>query len=83
MSDQFFDRFTAALTPAPVVAPVAEPVASPVSTLTNKTDAELKPVPSLPASALVPRQMLGLPPLAWGGIVVAAIIVVLLVRGYF
>jgi carbon monoxide dehydrogenase subunit G len=83
MSDQFFDRFTAALTPAPVVVPVEETVAPPVSTITNVADAELKPVPSLPPSALVPRQMLGLPPLAWGGIVVAAIIVVLLIRGYF
>jgi carbon monoxide dehydrogenase subunit G len=83
MSDQFFDRFTAALTPAPVVVPVEAPAAEPVSTITNVTDAELKPVPSLPPSALVPRQMLGLPPLAWGGIVVAAIIVVLLIRGYF
>jgi carbon monoxide dehydrogenase subunit G len=87
MSDQFFDRFTAALTPAPVVvpaeAPVEAPVVEPVSTITNKTDADLKPVPSLPPSALVPRQMLGLPPLAWAGIVIAAIVVVMFVRGYF
>ncbi len=79
MSDQFFDRFTAALTPAPAV----EEAAAEPSTITHKADAELKPVPSLPVTALVPREIFGLPPIAWAGIVVAAIIILALARGFF
>ncbi len=78
MSDQFFDRFTAALTPAPAPAEAAE-----ASTITNVPDAALKPVPSLPVSALVPRQIFGLPPVAWVGIVIAAIVIFMLARGFF
>ena len=72
LSDQFFDRFTAALTPVPIVA----------SSLTDKSDAELKPVPSLPVSALLPRELLGLSPIAWAGIVVVAVVLLSLLRGY-
>ena len=75
MSDQFFDRFTAALTPAPVEAAEA-------STITNIADADLKPVPSLPLTALVPREIFGLPPLAWAGIVVAVVVLLSLLRGF-
>ena len=77
MSDQFFDRFTAALTPAPVAA------AAEASTITNVPDAALRPVPSLPVSALVPRQIFGLPPVAWVAIVIAAIVIFMLARGFF
>ena len=80
LSDQFFDRFTAALTPAPVAA-IA--VAGTASTVTNKSDADLRPVPSLPVGALVPREVLGLSPVAWVGIVVAAVLGVALLRGFF
>ena len=79
MSDQFFDRFTTALTPEPV----AEPVAVETPTLTHKTDADLKPVPPLPVTALVPRTIFGLPPIAWGGIVIALVILLALARGFF
>ncbi len=72
LSDQFFDRFTAALTPVPVAA----------SSLTDKSDAELKPVPSLPVSALLPRELLGLKPIVWAGIVVVAVVLLSLLRGY-
>ena len=72
LSDQFFDRFTAALTPVPIVA----------SSLTDKSDAELKPVPSLPVSALLPRELLGLSPIVWAGIVVVAVVLLSLLRGY-
>jgi carbon monoxide dehydrogenase subunit G len=82
MSDQFFDRFTAALTPEPVAAPVMEAAAAEASTVTHKSDADLKPVPSLPVSALVPRQIFGLTPTAWVAIVIAAVVVILLL-GYF
>ena len=77
MSDQFFDRFTAALTPKP-----AETQAE-ASTITNVPDSNLKPVPSLPITALVPREIFGLPPIAWAGIVVAVVILLSLVRGFF
>ena len=80
LSDQFFDRFTAALTPAPVAVIAA---ASTASTLTDKSDADLRPVPSLPVGALVPREVLGLSPVAWVGIVVAAVLGVALLRGFF
>ena len=80
LSDQFFDRFTAALTPAPVAVIAA---ASTASTLTDKSDADLRPVPSLPVGALVPREVLGLSPFAWVGIVVAAVVGVALLRGFF
>ena len=78
MSDQFFDRFTAALTPAPAPAEATEG-----STITNVPDAALKPVPALPVSALVPRQIFGLPPIAWAGIVIAVIVIFMLARGFF
>ena len=80
LSDQFFDRFTAALTPAPVAVIAA---ASTASTITDKSDADLRPVPSLPVGALVPREVLGLSPVAWVGIVVAAVLGVALLRGFF
>ena len=76
MSDQFFDRFTAALTPVPV-AKVAE-----TPTITNVADSDLKPVPSLPLTALVPREMFGLPPVAWAAIIVAAVVLLSLAKGY-
>ena len=79
MSDQFFDRFTAALTPPP--APVEAAAAT--STITDVPDSALRPVPSLPVTALVPRQIFGLPPTAWAGIVLAIILLVALARGFF
>ena len=79
MSDQFFDRFTAALTPPP--APVEATAAT--STITDVPDSALRPVPSLPVTALVPRQIFGLPPTAWAGIVLAIILLVALARGFF
>ena len=78
MSDQFFDRFTAALTPAPV----AQAEVRRASTVTNKADADLKPVPSLPILALVPREVFGLRPIVWAGIVVAAVVLIALARGF-
>ena len=76
MSDQFFDRFTATLTPAPVADVAA------TSTITNVADSDLKPVPSLPLTALVPRQMFGLPPVAWALIIVATVVLLSLATGY-
>ena len=81
MSDQFFDRFTAALTPPPAPAPVEAAAAT--STITDVPDSALRPVPSLPVTALVPRQIFGLPPTAWAGIVLAIILLVALARGFF
>ena len=59
MSDQFFDRFTAALTPAPQAATPAAPLAA------------------------APREVLGVPMVAWVGIVIFLFILALLVRGFF
>ena len=81
MSDQFFDRFTAALTPPPAPAPVEAAAAT--STITDVPDSALRPVPSLPVTALVPRQIFGLPPTAWAGIVLAIILLVALALGFF
>ena len=52
------------------------------STVTNKADADLKPVPSLPILALVPREVFGLRPIVWAGIVVAAVVLIALARGF-
>jgi hypothetical protein len=57
MSDQFFDRFTAALTPAP---------ATPAAPL-----------------AVAPREVPGVPMVAWVGIVIFLFILAMLVKGFF
>lgn len=81
MSDQFFDRFTARLTPAPAVLP--ESVLVDPDPVTFRDAAELNPVGSLPPSALVPREIFGIPLVSWGTIVLAALVVILLVRRFY
>ncbi len=62
ISDQFFDRFAASLTPAPVAA--AEPGAA-----VSLNPQPLPPAGAISIFALIPSEFLGLPIVAWIGIV--------------
>jgi carbon monoxide dehydrogenase subunit G len=61
MADQFFDRFAAALTPAPVT--LAEPGAA-----VSINPQPLPPAGAISILALIPSEFLGLPIVAWIGI---------------
>ena len=78
MSDQFFDRFTARLTPAAAV----EGELADAGTLTHRSASDLKPMGSLPISALIPREILGIPLLGWGGIALGVVVAFRLARRY-
>jgi carbon monoxide dehydrogenase subunit G len=78
MSDQFFDRFTARLTPAAVE---ADPVVDEHG-VSFRSAAELHPVGTLPVSALIPREIFGIPLVGWGGIAILVVVLILLLRRF-
>jgi carbon monoxide dehydrogenase subunit G len=81
MSDQFFDRFAAAVAPPPPVEEVA-PAITEASHATPAAAAAPRTLPAAPAGIsifdLLPEAPLGIPLLAWGGSAIMLVILVLL-----
>lgn len=79
MADAFFDRFSAqvaaaeisATEPPPEVGPIASPPPQPAA------------VPSISLFSMIPEEPMGLPRVAWVGIVVFIPILLLLLKGFF
>ncbi|HEY1934009.1 MAG TPA: carbon monoxide dehydrogenase subunit G [Acetobacteraceae bacterium] len=92
ISDQFFDRFGAAVAP-PVPTPAAPtapmPVAAPAEHQPPSRPTPARPIPpppmpsAVPISALVPREPFGLPTAAWIGGLVFLFLVLLYIGSIF